>query len=216
MAHIYFGTVVMLAMLLGVISATPTPRSNNCQKTKVAILGAGVAGITAAHTLHNNSIADFLVVEYNADIGGRVTHTTFGNDSAGKPYVVELGANWIQGIASPGGPVNPIWSLAEKYGLLNTYSNYSSIETFNASGAVDFLRLLDDYEIAYSTVEQDAGSLWSENLQDRSMRSALSIAGWNPKKDMNAQAAEWWEFDWEYSYPPDQSSQEWAVIVRSE
>lgn len=29
---------------------------------------------------------------------------------------------------------------------------------------------------------------------------------------MNAQAVDWWEFDWEYSYSPDQSSEEWAII----
>lgn len=101
----------------------------------------------------------------------------------------------------------------KKYGLANTYSNYSSIQTFNASGAADYTNLLDDYETAYATVEQDAGYMVSDNLQDRSMRSGLSVADWKPKKDMNTQAAEWWEFDWEYSYSPDMSSQEFAVIV---
>jgi polyamine oxidase len=44
------------------------------------------------------------------------------------------------------------------------------------------------------------------------VRSGFSLAGWNPKKDMRAQAVEWWSFDWEYSYPPEQSSALWSVI----
>lgn len=44
--------------------------------------------------LSNQSITDFLIVEYNGDIGGRMAHTNFGEDADGNPYVVELGANW--------------------------------------------------------------------------------------------------------------------------
>lgn len=45
--------------------------------------------------LSNASVHDFLIVEYNGEIGGRVAHTTFGNSSAAKAYTVELGANWV-------------------------------------------------------------------------------------------------------------------------
>ena len=39
-------------------------------------------------------MTDFLIVEYNGDIGGRVAHTTFGvSDNS---YTIELGANWVQ------------------------------------------------------------------------------------------------------------------------
>ena len=44
--------------------------------------------------LSNASVHDFLIVEYNHDIGGRVKHTTFGRKANGNPYTVELGANW--------------------------------------------------------------------------------------------------------------------------
>ncbi|KAL8834954.1 MAG: hypothetical protein Q9170_003531 [Blastenia crenularia] len=91
---------------------------------------------------------------------------------------------------------------AKKYNLTNTYSDYASIITFNETGAVNFTTLLDDYEDAYSTLEQDAGNLLTQNLQDRSVRSGLSLAGWKPGKDAAAQAVEWWEFDWEYSFSP--------------
>ncbi|KAF8847019.1 hypothetical protein BDZ45DRAFT_733861 [Acephala macrosclerotiorum] len=46
------------------------------------------------------------------------------------------------------------------------------------------------------------------------MRAGLSFADWKTKDDMHKQAAEWWEFDWEYAWPPEQSFETFAVIVR--
>jgi len=40
----------------------------------------------------------------------------------------------------------------------------------------------------------------------------LSLAGWKPGKDPQAQAAEWFQFDFEYAYTPEQSSQEFAIV----
>ena len=86
--------------------------------------------------------------------------------------------------------------------LLNSYSNYSSIQTFTDRGAVDYTDLLDLYEgDIYSTLEQDAGYILTQNLQDRSYRTGLSIAGWQATDAMR-KAVEWWEFDWEYAYSP--------------
>lgn len=120
-----------------------------------------------------------------------------------------------QGLGSEGGPENPIWTLAKKYNLTNTYSDYSSILTYDETGPVDYTTLLDEtYEDAYAIVEQDAGVILSQNLQDRTYRVGLSLANWKPKKNMQQQAVEWWEFDWEYSYSPDQSSETWAIVVR--
>lgn len=45
--------------------------------------------------LSNQSIHDFIIVEYNSEIGGRMKHTTFGTDANGDPLTVELGANWV-------------------------------------------------------------------------------------------------------------------------
>ena len=67
---------------------------------------------------------------------------------------------------------------------------------------MDYTSLLTDYQDAYAIMEQDAGYILTENLQDRSVRSALSLAGWKPKKNMEAQAIEWWQFDWEYANTP--------------
>lgn len=142
--------------------------------------------------MSNQSVTDFLIIEYNDDIGGRIRHTNFGRDPEGNPYTVELGANWVQGLGVEGGPENPIWTFAKEYGIANEYSDYSSITTFNETGAVDFTPLLDEFEEAWTVFEQDAGYLLTENIQDRSMRAGISLAGWKPKKDMARQAVEWW------------------------
>ncbi|CZR54829.1 related to amine oxidase [Phialocephala subalpina] len=188
------------------------PRAT-CTKTQVAVLGAGVAGIAAAEALHNASISDFIVIDVNDYIGGRLHHTTFGkNPATGQPYTIEFGANWVQGLGKPGGPQNPIWTLANKWGLNTTYSNYSAIQTYDQTGPVDYVGLLDEYETAYGSVEKDAGQILTQNLQDRTMRAGLSFADWKTKDNMHKQAAEWWEFDWEYAWPPEQSSETFTVI----
>ncbi|KAI4144070.1 MAG: hypothetical protein LQ341_002736 [Variospora aurantia] len=55
-----------------------------------------------------------------------------------------------------------------------------------------------------------ADHLLTQNLQDRSVRSGLSLAGRKSTKDAASQAVEWWEFDWEDAEPP-QRSQEFAI-----
>lgn len=66
--------------------------------------------------LYNQSITDFLIVEYQNDIGGRVHHADFGEGPDGKPLLVEYGANWAQGLGIEGGPENPIWTFV-RYSL---------------------------------------------------------------------------------------------------
>lgn len=132
--------------LLGGTQAVVLPRHHECRKTKVAVLGAGVSGMTAAEALSNASVTDFLIVERNNYIGGRLAAVDFGmNSRNGRPYTVELGANWVQGLGREGGPENPVWTLAKKHSIDSTYSNYSSIKTFDETGPSDFTHLLDAY-----------------------------------------------------------------------
>ena len=197
-SSLFRGLLLLSSFLIALSEASPVKRqSDQCQHTQVLVLGGGVAGVTAAQTLSNNAVTDFLIVEYNGDLGGRVAHTTFGTSPDGTPYIVELGANWVQGLQTDDGPVNPIWTLAQKYNVTNTYSNYSMIQSFNETGAVDYLDVLEELDEAYTQYEIDAGYTISDNLQDTSVRSGLSLAGWKPGNDPQKQAAEWWYFDWE-------------------
>ncbi|KAE8396166.1 amine oxidase [Aspergillus alliaceus] len=182
-------------------------QEGTCKKTTVAILGAGISGISAAQTLSNASMHDFLILEYRDRIGGRAWHENFGKDKDGKPYVVEMGANWVQGLGNPGGPENPIWTLAKEFGLQTTYSNYSNISTYNRDGYRDYSHLLDEYDEAYDVASPAAGRILTENLQDQTAKAGLALAGWKPKShDMEAQAVDWWKWDFESAFAPLESS----------
>ena len=86
------------------------------RSTKVLILGAGVAGITAGKTLHDRGITDFLMLEAQDYIGGRIKQVPFAG------MKVEEGANWIHFVEEEH---NPLILLKEKYDLKGHRSNYS-------------------------------------------------------------------------------------------
>lgn len=204
----------LVAVLLAAASdASPTrharqsfPRNGTCTQTQVAILGAGVSGISAAQALANASLTDFIIVDRNDYIGGRVAHTTFGTKPDGSPYTVELGANWVQGLGSEGGPENPIWTFAKKHGVDNTFADYESFLMYDETGPADYTDVSDAFDEAWAIASVDAGRMLVDNLQDINGRAGLSLAGWKPKKDMHAQAIEWWNWDWAVALPPEESS----------
>ena len=120
----------------------------------VLILGGGVAGITAARTLHEQGIDDFIILEARHELGGRMMSHTFG--AAGGQWTVEVGANWVQGTQTGDGPANPVWELAKKHnvslrsshnfddvgkyraGVSTRSMTYGTLETYDDGGAVDF------------------------------------------------------------------------------
>lgn len=183
------------ALLLASGLAVGSPSTNGtCKQTKVLILGAGTAGITAGQALTNKSITDFMILEYNNHVGGRAFHQPFGKKADGKPYIIEYGANWIQGVASAGGPINPIEALSQKINLQNTYSNYSNLSTYDQHGFNDYNYLLDDYNDAYTGLEQDAGMISDQGLVDNNAKVGLSLSGWTPGRNMLKQAIDWWQW----------------------
>ena len=95
---------------------------------KVLILGAGVAGITAAQKLESHGISDFLIVEAHHEVGGRLKSRQFGSHDSIRTSrtndtlkSIEVGAQWIQGYHEH----NPIWRLAKKHGIKTRLSDFS-------------------------------------------------------------------------------------------
>lgn len=87
-----------------------TNYSKECDATKynVIIIGAGMAGLSAANHLLKNGIEDFLIIEARKRIGGRIISIPLKN------HKVELGANWIHGVLG-----NPIFEMAMSNNLVN-------------------------------------------------------------------------------------------------
>lgn len=85
-------------------ATTPTP----VNRTDVIVIGAGIAGLAAAHALQAGG-HKVVVLEARDRIGGRI----WTNHDLGVP--LELGASWIHGIDYR----SPIRFLAQKYEMLH-------------------------------------------------------------------------------------------------
>ncbi|KAL1563311.1 spermine oxidase [Salvia divinorum] len=79
------------------------------KKPRVVIIGAGMAGLTAANKLHTAAAAslELAVVEGGSRIGGRISTSEFSGDR------IEQGATWIHGIEG-----SPVYKIARDTNLL--------------------------------------------------------------------------------------------------
>ena len=100
--------ILAFLFLIQSIDAEPT-------KAKVLILGAGAAGIGFARRLYESGEKDFLILEAQNYIGGRIRSVEF------QDVTVEAGANWIHGI----GKDNPFYVLRKRFALQATIDDYS-------------------------------------------------------------------------------------------
>ncbi|DAZ99632.1 TPA: hypothetical protein N0F65_001869 [Lagenidium giganteum] len=83
------------------------------ERVRVAVVGAGFAGLAAAHKLVTSNglrAKDIVILEAQDRVGGRVKTVPF---SAALPFNVEVGAAWIHGAD----PVNPLVPLATQLGI---------------------------------------------------------------------------------------------------
>ncbi|XP_011495992.1 PREDICTED: peroxisomal N(1)-acetyl-spermine/spermidine oxidase [Ceratosolen solmsi marchali] len=92
-------------------ASTEESVDNGLHSCKVLIVGAGMAGLSAANHLLKNAEQDFLIVEARSRVGGRIVATNIGDKK------VELGANWIHGVLG-----NPIFELAMTNDLISIMS----------------------------------------------------------------------------------------------
>ena len=91
---------------------------------RVAIIGAGLAGLSAADHLVRHGIEDIVVLEARQRVGGRI-HTVKHN---GKP--LELGSQWIHG----GCPANSVFNLANRFKILGREVQRLHEETEDSDG----------------------------------------------------------------------------------
>eukprot|EP00249_Psilotum_nudum_P014519 c24861_g1_i1 orf=552-2429(+) len=94
------------------------------RRPRIVIVGAGMAGITAANQLQRilsgrNICFDLTVLEANHRIGGRIHTTQFGGDQ------LEIGATWIHGIEG-----SPIYDIAQRIGALKAEAPWERQDGF--------------------------------------------------------------------------------------
>ncbi|KAG5873650.1 hypothetical protein JTB14_004607 [Gonioctena quinquepunctata] len=105
---------------------------------KIIIIGAGMAGLGAAHRLTELGFDDFLVIESQDRPGGRIKTIAVDGKS------LDLGAQWLHG------KENSLYELALKYNLLsNEISEEGSGKFVRNDGVIfdDFLVKRVDWEI---------------------------------------------------------------------
>ena len=199
--------LVLIAFSSFTVSSYPTDHLKNNQigqcsssDARVLILGAGVTGISAAKTLSDKGITDFIILEADSEIGGRVKSTVLKSTG----IRVELGANWISGIDPLQPDTHPLWKTASKCGgvggnFVETF-NDGSIHAFDQNGA----------NITNSSTFKERFSQWKEiinsglsklslqrqnsSLKDITAREALNMSGWVPSSSMD-DTIEWFGFD---------------------
>ncbi|KAL7730902.1 hypothetical protein ACLKA6_014147 [Drosophila palustris] len=122
-------------------SSSSNNNNTNTSSTnvKVLIIGAGMAGLSAANHLLQNGCDDFLIVEARGRVGGRIVSIPLDNNQK-----VELGANWIHGVLG-----NPIFEIAVHHGLVsvvNVPKPHKVVATTEDGHQVPFSILQEIYE----------------------------------------------------------------------
>ncbi len=110
------------AGLSAVALAAACDRRPTTQRGQVIVVGAGVAGLAAAHTLAERGL-DVVVLEARDRIGGRIWTSQWSNAA------IDLGASWIHGIEH-----NPIAELARTIGARTVATSYANSTDYGADG----------------------------------------------------------------------------------
>ena len=166
---------------------------------KILILGAGIAGVTAAETLKGLGYNNFQIIEGAGKVGGRAA---FPIDLGG--YTVELGAVFVNGAET-----NPLFPFLQKYNLSWIRPDPDDYIVRNTDGS-DVTDLADRifekrFKPATDKVEAYAEKAQAEGRPGSSLRSALTKAGWIPKTFLD-DVIEYNEFDYSYAFDPGEIS----------
>ncbi|KAL7591875.1 hypothetical protein Lser_V15G32851 [Lactuca serriola] len=92
-------------------------------KPRIVIIGAGMAGLTAANKLYKSSCSkeafELCVIEGGNRIGGRINTSEFGGDR------IEMGATWIHGIGG-----SPVHKIAQEINSLESDKPWECMDGF--------------------------------------------------------------------------------------
>ncbi|XP_050404133.1 spermine oxidase [Patella vulgata] len=114
---------------------------------KIVIVGAGIAGLSAAKHLHDAGFNNVTILEATSRIGGRIHTIPFGKTES---ETIELGAQWVHGE----GKENSVYTFAMEHDLLNP------------------LIRLDWYDGKFNT---EHGQVISEDISEKVMDLAFEV-----------------------------------------
>lgn len=169
------------------------------EKKKVLILGAGVSGITAAKTLFEQGVTDFLVLEGQSYIGGRIRQASFAE------MKVEMGANWIHHSDQDD---NPLILLKNKNDLTATPSNYSRHIIRNDMGAdATNTHLFKEWTVARDKLFKLGEARGKEDIPPRDMpaTTGLKKLGWRSDTPLK-KLLSWSDINFQYGIGEEEAS----------
>ena len=160
-----------------------------------------MSGINAAKTLYDKGTTDFIIIEANAEIGGRIMQAEI------RPGVkVSLGPDLIQGIDPNQPERHPLFALAQRCGgLKGNYSDYDSIIEYNSTGSVVSSRVnYDRIEEAYTNAGNISKTRRNNGISDITVREALLQSNWSVLSDED-KWLDWFYFDYCAAESPQNS-----------
>ncbi|MCG2784630.1 MAG: FAD-dependent oxidoreductase [Anaerolineae bacterium] len=134
-------------------SVSLTNQASDSRQANVLVLGAGMAGLSAARELNRGGYS-VIVLEARERIGGR----TWTDASLGLP--LDMGASWIHGTDG-----NPLTRLADEAGAKRVRTDYDNITRYVSDGRE--LSAREDAEIdeIFETIEELIAE-WQEDFDD--------------------------------------------------
>ena len=152
---------ILSTISLSVIANT----SNRIKQSQVVIIGAGVAGLTAANRLYKEGVRDIVVLEARSRIGGRVW-SFHPIKQLWRGRVLDLGASYIH--QSRG---NPLKKIAVKAKIKTQVVDGDDYDLYHENGD----SVTDDYEEKSYSLFQDFEAYLTRQQEEESDDSKRSV-----------------------------------------
>ena len=129
-------------------------------KSPIVVIGAGMAGLSAAKRLAERGFINVTVLEARDRIGGRI----FTERSLGLP--VDMGASWIHG---PSGS-NPITPIAKAANATTFITDNESLVVYDENGKAISATIMNDYYTQYNALLK---KIKTKSATIKSVKSAI-------------------------------------------
>ncbi|PRP85314.1 monoamine oxidase [Planoprotostelium fungivorum] len=161
------GSILILNFCTLGSSDSPSLDADFRHSFSVIIIGAGTSGLSAATTLAEGGVKDFIILEGRDRVGGRIQQDLrFGCG-------IDLGASWIHGVEG-----NPVLAVAERLGLrldITHNANLTGSDAFKIYGP-DGHKLEPNMEASARAKFDEMNTLARQLLDSMTNEKDVSVA----------------------------------------
>lgn len=122
---------------------------------KIVIIGAGASGLAAATKLYENGLNNFIILEAENRIGGRVNSVEFGGS------IVDIGGQWVHGEVG-----NIVYDMVKDLDLLSpSFNTYDDMTFYLPDGTIMDKTISDKlFNIAKNVLFEDVDADETETV----------------------------------------------------